>query len=135
MSRLHTDLCGYLVKNYKTLTKSPKIFHYGSILFRNVDEIFCKPHIWVIPAEIGTLSGRPSQILKTICGFESTIPRITFGVLTRSDTLASSEKSSCQVGRVGDFFQNFLRLCPTFYDITFDRVVRFDRNMNHFKGQ
>jgi hypothetical protein len=43
----------------------------------------------------------------TICGFESTIPRITFGVLTRSDTLACSKESPCQVSRVGDFFEFF----------------------------
>jgi hypothetical protein len=78
---------------------------------------------WVIPAEINTPSGRPYQILKTICGFKSTIPRITFGVLTRSDTLACSEESPCQVGRVGDFFRIFLRLGLTFHGVTFDRVA------------
>ncbi len=89
----------------------------------------------VIPAEINTPSGRPSQILNTICGFQSLIPRITFEVLTRSDTFASPEKSPCQVGRVGDFFRIFLRLGLTFHGVTFDKVVRFNRNIDNFKGQ
>jgi hypothetical protein len=91
--------------------------------------------IWVIPAEINTPSGRPYQILLIICGFESTIPRITFGVLTRSDTLACSEESPCGVGRIGHFFRIFIRLSPTFNIITFDRVDRFGRNMDCFKGE
>jgi hypothetical protein len=57
----------------------------------------------VIPAEFSTPSGRPPQILNILYGFERSIPRLTSGVLTRFDTIACSEKSPCQVNRIGDF--------------------------------
>jgi hypothetical protein len=69
---------------------------------------------WVTPTEIRTPSGRPPQILNVIYGFESTIPRLTFGVLTRFYTLASSEKSPCQVGQVGVFLNFFADFVPHF---------------------
>jgi hypothetical protein len=116
------------VKKLKFLFKTLVI---DNVAIEKVREFF---HYRAIPAEINTPSGQLYEILKTICGFESTVPRITFGVLTRSDTLACSKESSSVMGQVGDFFRIFPRHCPTFHGVTFDRVAQYSRNMDHFKG-
>jgi hypothetical protein len=112
----------WICRNSLHLKKNQKFMKKLKINFLRMSKILylVSIQLWVIPAEISTPSGRPPQILNILYGFERSIPRLTFGVLTRFDTIACSEKSPCGVGRVGDFLNFFLLilshiLCHNFW--------------------